>query len=155
VNPKGELVRSYTFPYGWGIYRVEEINLQTLNDYDGKWHSNDFSINLATTNAISGPADIYYRINNGSIQSVNKAGQPRITTPGGDNTLEYWSVDNAGIEETPHKMLTGIELNESSSVNSGFTNEQQIGYTIVLSLMVLVLAVVLSLRRMSKHPSLT
>ena len=105
---------------------------------------------------VGGPTDVYYRINNGSIQSVSKAGQPRITTPG-DNTLEYWSVDNAGIEETPHKMLTGIKLGESSAANSSFTtNEQQIAYTIVLSLMVVVLAVVLSLRRMRrlKHPTL-
>lgn len=25
VNPKGEVVRTYTFPLGWGIYRIEEI----------------------------------------------------------------------------------------------------------------------------------
>lgn len=25
VNPKGEVVRTYTFPFGWGIYRIEEI----------------------------------------------------------------------------------------------------------------------------------
>jgi hypothetical protein len=152
VNPKGGLVRSYTFPYGWGIYRIEEINLQTLNDYDGKWHSNNLSITLTTTNALGGPTDIFYRINNDSIQSVNNDGQPRITTPGGNNTLEYWSIDKAGIEETPHRILTGIKLNESSTANSAFTaNEQQIGYTIVISLMVVMVAVVLGLRRMREH----
>ena len=149
VDPKGELVRSYTFPYGWGIYRVEEINLQTLNDYDGKSHLNDFNVNLATINAIGGATDIYYKINDGSILSVNKDGQPRITTPGGNNTLEYWSVDNAGIEETPHKMLTGIGLNETSPANSSFTANEQLGYAI-FSLMVIVFAVVLGLRRMRK-----
>lgn len=152
VNPKGELVRTYTFPYGWGIYRVEEINLQTLNDYDGNSRSNDFNINLTTTNAIGGSTDIDYKINNGSIQIVSRDGQPRITTPGGNNTLEYWSVDNAGIEETPHKMLTGIELIESP-VNSTGTVNEPVGYAIVLSLVIVVLAVILSLRRMRKPPT--
>ena len=33
---------------------MEEINLQTLNDYDGKWHSKNFNVTLTTTNAIGG-----------------------------------------------------------------------------------------------------
>jgi len=28
VNQTGQVVRTYTFPYGWGIYRVEEIPLE-------------------------------------------------------------------------------------------------------------------------------
>ena len=28
VNPQGRLVRTYTFPPGWGIYRVEDITAQ-------------------------------------------------------------------------------------------------------------------------------
>jgi hypothetical protein len=26
VNPEGEIVRTYTFPEGWGIYRAIELN---------------------------------------------------------------------------------------------------------------------------------
>ncbi len=114
VNPKGEVVRSYTFTYGWGIYRVVPIALQTINDYNGTVRTNDFTINLSTLNDLGGSTSIYYRINNGPTRSVATNGQPHITTQGSNNTLEYWSVDSNGIVESPHKILTGIGL-----VNSG------------------------------------
>ena len=110
VTPGGQVVRTYTFPYGWGVYRVVPIPLKTVNDYHGSIHIGDFTIDLTTINDLGGPANIYYRINGGSIESVKANGQPLITTEGSNNTLEYWSVDNYGIEETPHNMLTGISL---------------------------------------------
>jgi len=115
VDPAGNLVRTYTFPYGWGIYRVVPIPLQTTNDYDGTPRTNQFYINLTTVNDLGGPADIYYRINNGPTNSVASNGQPYITTPGSNNTLEYWSVDSNGITESPHSFLTGINLQMSGS----------------------------------------
>ena len=30
VDPQGNIVRTYTFPRGWGIYRVEEMPMLTL-----------------------------------------------------------------------------------------------------------------------------
>jgi hypothetical protein len=113
VNPKGEVVRTYTFPYGWGLYRVTEIDLRTSDDYDGNWHSKDFKIALSTVNDLGGLADIFYKINDGPTRSVNIDGQPTVTTEGSGSTLEYWSVDRTGIEQAPHKMLTGIKLDKS------------------------------------------
>ncbi|HKM78550.1 MAG TPA: aryl-sulfate sulfotransferase [Candidatus Bathyarchaeia archaeon] len=110
VNQKGEVVRTYTFAYGWGIYRVVPIPLQTTNNYDGATHVGDFNIILSTVNDIGGPTAIYYRINGGPVKSVATDGQPFITTTGTNNTLEYWSVDSNGIEQLPHNMLTGISL---------------------------------------------
>ena len=110
VDPAGNVVRTYTFPYGWGVYRVVPIALQTTSDYDGNARTNEFSINLTTVNDLGGSADIYYRINNGPTKSVASDGQPYITTQGANNTLEYWSVGNGGITETPHNILTGITL---------------------------------------------
>jgi hypothetical protein len=112
VNPQGQVVRTWTFAYGWGIYRVTEIGLQTNEDYDNAWHTKDFKITLSTVNDIGSLADIYYKINNGLTESVNVDGEPTITTEGSNNTLEYWSVDKIGIEETPHKTLTGIKLDK-------------------------------------------
>lgn len=129
VNPQGQVVRTYTFAYGWGIYRVTEIGLQTNEDYDNAWHTKDFKINLSTTNDLGGLGNIYYRINNGTTENVNTDGQPTITTEGTNNTLEYWSVDKTGIEETPHKILTGIKLDKgppSISITSP-PNGTQIG----------------------------
>ena len=121
VDPAGNVVRTYTFPYGWGIYRVVPIALQTTNDYDGSPRKNEFSINLTTVNDLGGPADIYYRINSGPTKSVASNGQPYITTPGANNSLEYWSVDDGGITEMPHNILTGINLQISAS--SGTTTQ--------------------------------
>jgi hypothetical protein len=114
---------------GWGSYRVTEIGLQTNQDYDDAWHTRDFKINLSTVNDLGGLADIYYKINNGPTKSVNVNGEPIITTEGANNTLEYWSVDKAGIKETPHKILTEIKMDKgppSISITSP-PNGTQIG----------------------------
>ena len=85
----------------------------TLHDYGGLWHTIKFTINLSATDETSGVAETYYRINNGPIQNVTANGQPLITTEDANNTLEYWSVDNADNEELPHKILTGIKLDKT------------------------------------------
>jgi len=113
VDPAGQVVRTYTFPYGWGIYRVVPVGIRTTNDYDGLPRTNDFAINLTTINNLGGPAEIYYRINGGPTKSVGTDGQPYITIPGTNNTLEYWSVDSVGVVESPHNLLTGINLQTS------------------------------------------
>jgi hypothetical protein len=85
----------------------------TVHDYNSLWHTEDFTITLAATDDMSGVAETYYRINDGSIQNVTANGQPLMTTEGANNKLEYWSVDNAGNEELPHKVLTGIKLDKT------------------------------------------
>ncbi|MBS7621530.1 hypothetical protein KEJ32_05405, partial [Candidatus Bathyarchaeota archaeon] len=86
----------------------------TTHDYDGLWHTLDFTITLTATDDISGVAETYYKINDGPTKMVSVDGQPRITVEGANNTLEYWSVDNAGNEEIPHKILTGIKLDKTA-----------------------------------------
>jgi hypothetical protein len=113
VNQTGEVVRTYTFPYGVGIYRIEEIPFESFNDYDGVWRTTDFHVNLAAGNDLGGLSDIYYKINRGPTEAVNTDGQPHITEESANNTLEYWSVDSGGLEEFPHKTLTGIKLDET------------------------------------------
>jgi PKD repeat protein len=85
----------------------------TIHDYDSLWHTSDFTITLTATDDLSGVAETYYRINDGPIQNVSAHGQPLITTEGANNALEYWSIDNAGNEELPHKILTGIKLDKT------------------------------------------
>ncbi len=133
VNSQGQVVRTWTFAYGWGIYRVTEIGLQTNEDYDNAWHTREFKINLSTVNDLGSLANIYYKINNGPTKSINVDGQPTIITEGANNTLEYWSIDKTGIEETPHKILTGIKLDNgppSFSITSP-SNGTQIGSSTV------------------------
>jgi PKD repeat protein len=91
----------------------DDILPATTDDYDGLWRNSDFTITLAATDHESGVAETYYRINNGPIKAVSVDGQPLITTESANNTLEYWSIDNAGNKELPHKVLTGIKLDKT------------------------------------------
>jgi len=90
----------------------------TFDNYDGLWHTTDFAITLIAFDGESGVAETYYRINNGPIQNVSTSGQPQINMESANNTLEYWSTDNAGHEEFPHKILTGIKLDKTQPSGS-------------------------------------
>jgi fibronectin type 3 domain-containing protein len=89
----------------------------TTDSYDGRWHTEDFSIQLNATDS-NGVSETKYRINDGEVQSVSTRGQPQISSEGGTNILEYWSVDNLGNEELPHKMLTQIKLDKTTPTGS-------------------------------------
>jgi len=93
---------------------VDDIPPTTTDDYDGSWRKFDFTITLTAVDHGSDVAETYYRINDGSVKAVGIDGQPLITTEGANNTLEYWSVDNAGNEELPHKILTDIKLDKTN-----------------------------------------
>jgi len=94
----------------------------TTHDYDDLWHTSDFIINLTATDNFSGVAKTYYKINDGPTKTVSADGQPQITTEDANNTLEYWSVDNAGNEES-HHILTGIKLDKTAPTADAGTNQ--------------------------------
>jgi len=94
-------------------YVLDLIPPTTLDDYDGLWHTRDFTITLIATDDFSGVAETYYKINDGPTKTVSADGQPLITTEGANNTLEYWSVDNVGNEES-HHTLTEIKLDKTT-----------------------------------------
>lgn len=85
----------------------------TFDNYDGLWHTEDFTITLMAFDSESSILGTYYRIDNGPIQNVSARGQPQITMESANNTLEYWSIDSVGHEELPHNILTGIELDKT------------------------------------------
>jgi len=91
---------------------LDDVPPVTGDNYNGLWHNEDFNITLTATDTESGVAETYYRINNGAAKTVSANGQPPITIEGANNTLEYWSFDNAVNEET-HKLVTGIKLDKS------------------------------------------
>jgi PKD repeat protein len=94
----------------------------TIDDYDGRWHNIDFTINLRATDNLSGVAETYYKINDGPTKNVSANGQPRIITESANNRLEYWSVDEIGNMKTQHKILTGIKLDKTSPTGSIIIN---------------------------------
>jgi len=90
----------------------------TVDDYDGLWHTSNFTINLNATDDLGEVQTIYYRINNGSIMSVQADGQPFIFVEG-YNKLEYWSVDLAGNEEA-HQIIPDVKLDKTNpTANAG------------------------------------
>ncbi|MDQ1279173.1 MAG: hypothetical protein QG670_433, partial [Thermoproteota archaeon] len=90
----------------------------TSDNYDGAWHKADFTITLTATDNEPGTIATYYKVNNGLTGSVSFNGQPNITVESANNTLEYWSVDNLGNEELPHKILVGIKLDKTNPAGS-------------------------------------
>ena len=154
VNQNGVVVRTYTFAYGWGIYRVVPIALKTENDYNGMPRTQNFTIDLTTLNDIGGPTTIYYRINNGPTRSVYTDGQPQITTQNTNNTLEYWSVDSNGIAETPHNILTGISLQGSTSTPlvSPISSNSSIAFGIAAVVAVIAVFFAIVLRKRTRKP---
>lgn len=161
VNPQGGVVRTFTFPYAWGVYRVEPISLQTVADYDGSTHTSDFTINLSTINDIGSPTSVHYRINNGPVRTTQVDGQPHITTEGTNNTLEYWSVDNYGIEQLPHNVLTGIKLSTTHATSVSLStqstppqpasfNSTNIAIVIIAAIIVTISVTALMRRRKSR-----
>lgn len=89
----------------------------TTDDYDKLWHTQDFVIKLAAED-FSGVKAIYYRADNVStICDVGIDGQPFFTSEKANHTLEYWSVDYAGNNET-HHYLTQIKLDKTAPTGS-------------------------------------
>ncbi len=103
----------------------------TTADYDGLWHSTDFTINLSAYDYF-GVNQTYYRINGGAVKTLAADGQPKITAENANNTLEYWSTDLYGHTET-HRFLQQIKLDKTAptaylTINNGakYTNTQNV-----------------------------
>ncbi len=88
----------------------------TTDDYDGFWHTSNFTINLSASDA-TGISETYYIINKGATKNVTLGGQPQISMEG-NNSLEYWSIDTNGFVEYPHNSLTGIGLDMTAPTGS-------------------------------------
>jgi hypothetical protein len=109
---------------------------ETTHDYDGTWQTTDFTITLTATDS-DGVEETYYKINNGETKTVSADGQPQITSEASDNTLEYWSVDTLGNEET-HKTLENIKLDKtkptgSIQIDNGATSTSSTTVTLYLT----------------------
>ncbi|MBO3841803.1 MAG: PQQ-binding-like beta-propeller repeat protein [Candidatus Brockarchaeota archaeon] len=103
----------------------------TRATYEDVWHNADFTITLEASDDLSGVAETYYRINNGTVKRVSIDGHPLMTVEGANNTLEYWSVDNAGNEEIP-KFIVGIKLDKTRPVaNAGEDRKVSVGDALV------------------------
>ncbi len=122
----------------WLVKVPGDSSPYTIHDYDGLWRTFDFAIRLSAVDDFTSVNQIYYRINDGAIKTVNSNGQPVISTEGANNKLEYWSTDSLGNEELPHKTLSGIQLDKTAPtgsiiVNSGDAFTSSISVNLALS----------------------
>jgi parallel beta-helix repeat protein len=109
---------NYPLMVTWEDFLILDLEPPVTNhDYDGMWHTSDFTITLTATDNSNSVEETFYRINNGLVKSVSIDGQPFISTENDNNTLEYWSVDIAGNEEV-HKFLYNIKLDKTFPTSS-------------------------------------
>ena len=114
------------------------VNLTRLptvtNDYMDGWHVSDFTINLTPDYFVN---ETFYKLNDYSILNVTANGQPKITTEGTSNSLEYWStwnVDGTSLNELPHTTVTGIKLDKTPPIGTIITNTTTSSTSITLSI---------------------
>ena len=84
-------------------------------DGDNDWYTVSVEFTLYAHDDVSPPEDIitYYKINGGQQKIYDSSNKPKISTDGFDNTLEFWSVDAAENEETPHNMIQDIKIDRT------------------------------------------
>jgi hypothetical protein len=116
--------------------QIPMIPVISTHDYSEVWHTQDFIINLSS-NVPTQVSQTYYTINGGPVKTVSVDGQPKIATDG-LNSLEYWTVDTRGSEETPHKTLTNIKLDKtipegSLVINTGAASTTSTSVTLTLT----------------------
>ena len=117
------------------IWFLDTSSSVTTDDYNGSWYNANYTINLEA-NGYFGVNQTCYRINDGLTRSVAADGQPIIAVENANNTLEYWSVNLAGVEET-HHFITQIKLDSinptgSLQINNGdtYTNSNIVTLTL-------------------------
>ncbi|MDM5291737.1 glycine rich domain-containing protein [Peribacillus simplex] len=109
-SPSGETKTGKT---GNGYARITFIKLDdttspvTTDNAPKDWVNKDVTVDLTATDndGGSGIASTYYQLDNGSTHSGNEI---KISAEG-VHTLTYWSVDNAGNEETQHTTTVKID----------------------------------------------
>jgi hypothetical protein len=118
---------------------IFSVNLTCLpmvsNDYIDGWHTSDVTINLTPDYFVN---ETFYRVNDGSILNVTANGQPKITTEGTGNSLEYWStwiVYGTSLNELPHTTVTGIKLDKTPPIGTIITNTTTSSTSITLSIL--------------------
>src|SRR5262249_4793552 len=70
------------------------------------WYRGAVTVTLAATDNLSGVQTIYYALDGGATQVY---GSPIAVSGDGVHTLSYWSLDDAGNQETAHTQTIQID----------------------------------------------
>jgi hypothetical protein len=72
------------------------------------WNNENVTVDLDGSDGLSSLAATYYKIDGGSQQTYSPVSKPSFSADG-VYSLEYWSVDNAGNEESHHTIPVRID----------------------------------------------
>jgi hypothetical protein len=114
------------------LWFMDDIAPTTTADYDNAWHTSDFTVKLSAEDFF-GVNQTCYKVNGGVTKTLSVEGQPKILTEGSNNTLEYWSVDFNGNQET-HHTLTQIKMDKTAPIaNAGNSKLVTLGESVTLN----------------------
>jgi hypothetical protein len=102
-----------TEPFDYHPTPKTTVTLETQNE--DETYSNPTTVTLSATSAIGTVlANTYYKVDGNTQQTY---GTPFTVSGGGEHTIEYWSVDNTGVEETHKVKDFTIYLNQAPYVD--------------------------------------
>ena len=84
-------------------------------DGENGWYTVTVEVTLYPHDDVSPPEEIvtYYKINGGTQKIYSASNKPQISSERRNNEVEFWSVDAAGNEETPHKTIKNIMIDRT------------------------------------------
>ncbi len=95
----------------WTVYEINPSN----PDGNNGWYTISVELSFTAHDDVSPSEDIitYYKINDGNMKIYDQNNKPRISTEKPDNKIEFWSVDNAENEESPHNFVNDIKIDKT------------------------------------------
>jgi hypothetical protein len=85
--------------------KIDKTAPNTTATAPADWNNTDVTVSLNASDALSGVASTFYRLDLGAIQ----VGSSVAISTEADHTLEFWSVDNAGNAETAKSVHVKID----------------------------------------------
>lgn len=99
-----------------GSFIIDTVPPVTTDDADAAWHNTNVTVHFTCTDTGSGCATTYYTTN-GSIPTILSASGNSVTlTTDGIYTIKYFSVDNAGNQETVETAANQVHIDKTKPV---------------------------------------
>jgi hypothetical protein len=112
-------LRSDTMCVSGQIDTVPPITIGTLSGtVIHGWYSSPVTFTATASDDVSGVGATYYKIDGGSALTYTG---PITISVNGEHWIEYWSVDNVGNEETPHKETPHFMIDTGSAPSVSIT----------------------------------
>lgn len=89
------------------LVKIDTMSPFTTDDSDRLWHNTNVSLNLNSTDSLSGFASLYYNVD--GIDRYSTVNATLDFTEDGVHTVEYYGVDNAGNIESLKNTTVSID----------------------------------------------